>query len=307
MSIRTHDAPDLLLTNWCQLQELNLSQTDLHGKAWHLSKHAWPELLALSLPGNELDSQDLQHLLSVPWPKLRRLCLMGNLFDGSSLQQILQASLPSIQELDLRHCTIARDEWPCNLNIDLPVVQLPCLEWLDVGENDLDDLYMAEMQKVCCPLLAHLNAEDSIRFSSAGLHQLVCWPLSSITHLELSCCGVNLAGVKELVEGRWPCLLELDLSYNELDMMCVSCLTACDLWPRLQKLHLSHSQLINRRFRSISLRAGCILPLQLLEGSEAIPRWLTAQWPCITCVDLSIPKGVCAKQMGRIHETLKVY
>lgn len=232
---------------------------------------------------------------------------MGNLFDGSSLQQILQASLPSIQELDLRHCTIARDEWPCNLNIDLPVVQLPCLEWLDVGENDLDDLYMAEMQKVCCPLLAHLNAEDSIRFSSAGLHQLVCWPLSSITHLELSCCGVNLAGVKELVEGRWPCLLELDLSYNELDMMCVSCLTACDLWPRLQKLHLSHSQLINRRFRSISLRAGCILPLQLLEGSEAIPRWLTAQWPCITCVDLSIPKGVCAKQMGRIHETLKVY
>ena len=139
-----------------------------------------------------------------------------------------------------------------------------------------------------CPCLETFIAHDELGMNPAVLYQFVKWPLLSMQKLDLSGCSIDLAGIKQLVTGNWPCLLEVWLTACNLNVQSVSWLFSCSysFWPRLQCLDLRFN-LLGIEELTIELDNCHTLPLKLLVCHE-IPLWLRNYWPHIQTVNLGI-------------------
>ena len=212
----------LLVGNWPELEGLNLR--DCYGAelAWNPSVHAstsisWRNLTNLDLKSHPLDPALVAHLNKECWPRLQRLRLADNALLPKAIGDfVLGGSWPLLTDLDCK-------------GVCMPEFRgVRMCEILGQGGSTLTG-----STRLC---FRHNFV------SSVGVNLLFQGRWEVLQDLDLSRNVVlDAAAIAQLVEGKFPNLRTLDLSYDRLDAGAIECLVH-GAWPHLAQLYLQNEE-----------------------------------------------------------------
>ncbi len=297
----THVAlASLLIGNWPELEVLNLRDCYGAEPAWNPSVHAstsisWRNLTGLNLASHPLDPALVAHLNSECWPHLERLRLAYNTRSSKAIGNFVHGgSWPLLTDLDLSG--VCKPEFMgvrmCEI-LGQGRSTLTGLTRLCFHNNALTSVGVSLLIKGRWEELQDLDLSWNVMLDAAAIAQLVQGNFPNLCTLDLSYIMLDADAIDYLVCGRWPHLTRLYLQHDDLesflDSLAISVLLLGN-WPSLQTLVLSA--------RDVRGAAFLLSGSRDVYGGEFRSVWkprsghFPAQWPCLQSV--SFKQHLCA-------------
>ncbi|MBU1399401.1 MAG: hypothetical protein KKH85_11010, partial [Proteobacteria bacterium] len=170
------------------LEDLDLGSNRLTGDELKQFLAQFQNLKYLNLHTCRLSSKHIQALMALNLPKLEHLDLGRNNLSGLTSDELKQflAQFQNLKYLNLSYCSLSSKHIQA-----LMALNLPKLEHLDLGSNDLSGLTSEELKQ----FLAQFQ---------------------NLKYLNLSYCHLSLEHIQALMELNLPKLEHLDLYGNDL-------------------------------------------------------------------------------------------
>ncbi len=309
----------LATTRWPMLEDLDATCVFHSGDVMqHVDHMTWPQLKVLTLRAMGLYSTSIFQAAQSSWALLHTLDLSSNALSTAAMENLVTANLPLLQHLDLSLCGLHAVAMQPLTNVKWPLLQK-----LFLDDNDLDTAAMQYLTAAACPKL------ELLELGMNGLDGFAMAVLVKGDWRELRVLGLCKScpkeGVAHLLQGNWPKLEILVLSYNHLDVQAVAALSLGN-WPQLKTLRLSHcaldamtvSYLVRGKWRQLSVLHLCYNGLdlgsavELLKGdwpvlaelnlaenvmnAAAVDELCKGKWPCLKKLELT---NICARGRAR--------
>ena len=131
---------------------------------------AWPQMVSVSLPHNQLDANAMSMLRQAEWTHLRVLILDKNKIDASGMQHLVACSWPFLDNLSLANTGIDEVALHC-----LAEGQWPRLQLLDLSKNNICARGISYLTEGSWPVLrALLLSEQVLDEEACSLLKIAC-------------------------------------------------------------------------------------------------------------------------------------
>ena len=297
----THIAlASLLIGNWPELEVLNHKDSFKAEPAWNPSVCAstsisWRNLTSLNLELHPLIPALVAHLNLQCWPRLERLRLAHNTCSSKAIEAfVLGGSWPLLTDLDLSGVCLPEfgGVRVCEI-LGQGGSTLTGLTRLCFRQNAVTGVGVKLLSKDRWDVLENLDLSWNPLLDAAAIAQLVQGNFPNLRTLNLSYGLIDAGAIHHLVRGAWPHLSHLYLQADHLEG-CLDNSAARGLllgaWPLLQTLVLSA--------RDVRAAAFLISGSRELYAGNLSSVWkprsghFPSQWPCLQSV--SFEQYLCA-------------
>ena len=290
-------AAELIKGNWPKLQTLNLRKNSLNlDGADYLGAAAgsYPRMKSVDLSGNLL-TLGLGRVLkaSSSWLNLESLDMSCCNLETSDMQSLVTAQLPQLKNLNLDHNLLN-----CNAMKQLVQGHWPRLAYLSIIHSLMSASSVALLRGAFWSLkglrLAKTRVLEDFKPEVCALTEAK-WP-------DLECLSLGVGDhttMARLCKGKWPLLQRLDVSVDAVDAVLVKTLLDSS-WPCLQSLGLSTYSISPDGFVFFGItfeqfptlqqdfdNTGLVI-LSEFSSNGMLPKGTAAcaLWPCLECLHL---------------------
>ena len=286
---------ELIKGNWPKLQTLNLRENKLNLQAADYvgaAAGSYPRMESIDLSGNMLNLC-LGRVLkaSSSWLNLKSLDMSCCNLETSDMQSLVTAQLPQLNNLNLDHNLLNFDAMK-----QLILGQWPLLAYLSIINLKMSASSVALLQSACWSLkglrVAKSRVVESFKQEVYALTQAK-WP-------DLECLSLGVGHhttMARLCKGNWPLLQRLDVSVDAVDALLVETLLSSS-WPCLESLGLSTYSMSPDGFQFFGIvfeqfptlqqdfDNNTLITLSEFSNDGLLPKGSAAcaLWPCLKCL-----------------------